>query len=152
MKGITLMSDGALIQESFLEDVGGIATGMYFVGPAKPEGPAVENFAARYEKKYNEDPVVSYYLSGHDAALLLFYGIEQAAIRSGDGSLHIPRQALRDALYSITSLDGVTGTLSCNAFGDCALPAFNVLRLDTPSLGLKGLETNIVYSHKKKRN
>merc|ERR1711879_1034433 len=102
-----------------------------------PKGLLLKTSLPGMKKKYNEDPVVSYYLSGHDAALLLFYGIEQAAIRSGDGSLHIPRQALRDALYSITSLDGVTGTLSCNAFGDCALPAFNVLRLDTPSLGLK---------------
>lgn len=150
MEGIILMSDGALIQESFLEDVGGLATGMYFIGPTKPEGPDVDEMAARYVKRYKEDPVVSYYLSGHDAAVLLFYAIEKTAVRSEDGSLHIPRQALRDTLYSITSLEGVTGTLSCNTFGDCALPAFNVLRLDTPSLGLKGLEENVVYTNKKK--
>ena len=150
MEDIILMSDGALIQESFLEDVGDLATGMYFVGPAKPDGSDVEELAARYVKRYKEDPAVSYYLSGHDAAVLLFYAIEKTAVRSDDGSLHIKRQALRDTLYSITDLDGVTGTLNCDTFGDCALPAFNVLRLDTPSLGLKGLEANVVYSNKKK--
>jgi branched-chain amino acid transport system substrate-binding protein len=149
MEGIILMSDGALIQESFLADVGELAIGMYFVGPSKPEGPDVEKMSARYVKKYKEDPVVSYYLSGHDAAVLLFYAIEKTAVHSEDGSLHIPRQALRDTLYSITALDGVTGTLSCNAFGDCALPAFNVLRLDNPDQGLNGLEQNVVYTNKK---
>lgn len=150
MEDIILMGDGALIQESFLKDVGDLATGMYFVGPRKKNSPDVEKMAARYVEKYKEDPVVSYYLSGHDAAVLLLNAIEKATVRRDDGSLHIPRQALRDTLYSTTSLDGVTGTLSCNAFGDCILPVFNVLRLDTPSLGLKGLETNVVYWSQKK--
>ena len=150
MDDITLMSDGALIQESFLEDVGDIAAGMYFVGPAKPDGPDVEKLDARYVKKYKEGPAVSYYLSGHDAAVLLFYAIEKNALRNDDGTLHIKRQALRDTFYSITHLDGVTGTLNCDTYGDCAVPAFNVLRLDTPSLGVKGLEANVVYSNQKK--
>ena len=149
MEGIVLMGDGALIQESFLADVGDLATGMYFVGPTKPDGPDVDKMAARYVQRYKEDPVVSYYLSGHDAAVLLFHALEETVVQSDDGTIHIPRQALRDTLYSTTSLVGVTGTLSCNAFGDCAVPAFNVLRLDTPSLGLKGLEANIVYANKK---
>lgn len=152
MGDITLMSDGALIQKSFLEDVGELATGMYFVGPAKPEGPEVDELAGRYVEKYKENPVVSYYLSGYDAAQLLLHGIEQAAINSDDGSLYIPRQALRDTLYSVNGLKGATGTLTCNPFGDCVLPAFSVLRLDNPSLGLKGLESNIVYSNRAKRN
>ena len=66
--------------------------------------------------------------------------------QADDGSLHIGRQALRDRLYSLTGFAGVTGSLSCNQFGDCAEPAFNVLRLDDPNSGLKGLERNIVYS------
>ena len=143
---ILLMSDGALIQESFLSDVGDLAQGMYFIGPAKPAGSAVDDVAERYLAKYQEAPTVSYYLSGYDAAGLLLCAIEDIAVQEDDGSLHIGRQALRDRLYSLTGFAGVTGSLSCNQFGDCAETAFNVLRLDDPNSGLKGLERNIVYS------
>lgn len=143
---VVLMSDGALIQETFLSDVGDLAEGMYFIGPAKPTGALVDNVVKRYIAKYQEEPTVSYYLSGYDAAGLMLCAIEEVAVRSDDGSLHIGRQALRDRLYSVEGFEGVTGSLSCNQFGDCAQPSFNVLRLDNPEMGLAGLESNIVYS------
>ncbi len=144
---IIFMSDGALIEETFLKAVGEAAQGMYFVGPAAPKGPAVEKLAVVYEAKYKKRPGVSYYLSGYDAADLLFHAFEQVVIEEKDGTLHIGRQRLRDALYSIKAFKGVTGNLSCNQFGDCSGSAFNVLRLDNPSLGLPGLEANVIFSY-----
>ncbi|MCI5141631.1 MAG: ABC transporter substrate-binding protein [Candidatus Electrothrix sp. ATG1] len=98
-------------------------------------------------EKYNEPPQVSYFLSGYDAANLLFHAIEQTAIIHTDGTLHIGRQALRDTLYSVKSFSGVNGELSCNRFGDCHPPCFNILRLDNPALGLNGLESNILFTY-----
>lgn len=144
LKNTILMSDGALIQETFLKDVGVLATGMYFIGPAKPVGAAVDELAARYLEKYKEVPAVSYYLSGYDAADVLLHGIEKTAIQGQDGELFFGRQALRDTLYGLSSYRGVTGTLSCNRFGDCAESSFSVLRMDDPVLGLAGLEANIL--------
>lgn len=37
-----------------------------------------------------------------------------------DGTLYIPRQALRDALYGMRGFPGMTGTLDCSPQGDCA--------------------------------
>ncbi len=140
-----LISDGALIEKSFLDAVGDTAKGMCFVGPTRPSGPAVDQLTADYIAKYNEEPTASYFLSAYDAAELLFLAIEKAAIRESDGTLHIGRQKIRDTLYATKTFDGVTGTLSCDQFGDCAQPSFQVLQLKNPTLGLKGLEENIVF-------
>lgn len=142
-----LMSSGSLIEKSFIETVGDDGKGMYFVGPVRPAGPEVERMDAVYEKRYGEKPSVSYYLSAYDAATLLFYAIEQAAIRDSDGTLHIGRQQLRDTLYGVKAFMGLTGTLRCDQFGDCGQPAFNVMQLREPSQGVAGLESSIVFSY-----
>ncbi len=145
-KNILLISDGALIEKSFLQAVGDTAKGMCFVGPKRPQGEAVDALAAAYEKKYGQKPTVSYYLSAFDAATLLFDAIEKAAVKDSDNTLHIGRQALREQLHAISGHQGVSGTLGCDRFGDCKVPEFNVLRLDDPALGLEGLEANVVHS------
>lgn len=146
LKNTLLVSDGALIQQSFLDGVGAVAKGIYFVGPARPVGPAAEALEVAYEDRYREEPAVSYYITGYDAADILLRTIEQVAVPDTTGMLHIGRQDLRDALYGVSSFARVSGTLNCNRFGDCGQPAFNILRLDDPNLGIKGLGANIVYS------
>jgi branched-chain amino acid transport system substrate-binding protein len=146
-----LISDGALIQKSFLQEAGELAKEMCFVGPSTPEGPVVDQLAAAYEKKYKEKPTVSYYLSGYDAADLLFHAIEKVAIRGKDGTLYVGRKALREQLYNISYFNGVTGTLNCNQFGDCTRASFDVLHLEDPSLGLEGLQSNVVFSYPSKK-
>ncbi len=146
-----LISGGALIERSFLKEAGELAKGMYFVGPSTPEGPAVDQLDAAYKKKYKEKPTVSYYLRGYDAADILFHAIEQVAIRDKDGTLYIGRKVLREQLHNMLNFKGVTGTLSCNQFGDCTRPAFDVLRLENPSLGLEGLLGNVVFSYTSKK-
>lgn len=142
---IVLISGGALIEKTFLEAVGEAAQGMCFVGPAQPGGPAVEELTAAYTAKYREEPTVSYFLSGYDAADLLFHAMGQAAVAEQDGTLHIGRKALRDILYATSTFKGVTGILGCDPFGDCASSSFVILRLDDPTLGLNGLEANVVF-------
>ena len=88
---------------------------------------------------------MSYFLSAYDAADLLFHAIEKAAVQDPDGTLHIGRAKIRDILYATKTFKGVTGTLSCDQFGDCAKSSFQILRLDDPNLGLKGLEANVVF-------
>lgn len=143
-----LMSDGALIEGSFISAMGDEARGMYFVGPVRPAGPEVEEMEAAYEKKYQEKATVSYYLSGYDGASLLFHALEQAAIQERDGTLRIGRQRLRDTLYGIQGFKGVTGNLRCDQFGDCAQPAFNILQLDDPAQGVAGLEANVKFTYR----
>jgi len=51
---------------------------------------------------------------------MFFAAIEQVAVVDADGTVHIGRQALRDALYGTTGFAGLTGTLACDENGDCA--------------------------------
>lgn len=142
---IVLMSDGALIQQSFLDVVGDTAKGMLFVGPSKPKGEAVDALYIAYENLFKEQPKVTYFITGYDAASILLDAIEKVAVLDSSGVLHIGRNALRETMYKTRSYPGVSGILTCNQFGDCAQPSFNVLRLDQPVKGLEGLEENIIY-------
>lgn len=145
---IALMSDGSLIDQSFIQAVGQAAQGMYFVGPAPPAAsPEMDKLVAAYKAKYQTSPATIYYMSAYDATEILFAAIEKVAFKTKDGGLRIGRQALRDALYSTAGHAGVTGRLSCNEFGDCAPPRFNVLRLDDPTAGVEGLKNNIIYAY-----
>ncbi|MBF0259139.1 MAG: branched-chain amino acid ABC transporter substrate-binding protein, partial [Desulfamplus sp.] len=149
MENIILMSDGALIEDSFIRNVKDAAKGMYFVGPSPPRGIESRDLAVAYEAKYDESPSTSYYITAFDAANLLFKAIEKVSVMdSSHGKLRIGRQALRDALYNTKGVEGVSGRLSCDKFGDCAFPAFNVLRLDNPDGGVKALEANVVFFYK----
>ncbi len=144
---IVLMSDGALIESSFIDSVKDEGIGLYFVGPSCPGGPDVDALARDYMAKFNIPPSASYYLNAFDAAGLLMEAIEQVAIKEPDGSLHIGRQALRNALYATRGYKGVSGFLTCDEFGDCAIPAFNILRLDDPSAGVSGLQSNVMFAY-----
>lgn len=144
---IILMSDGALINNAFLEDVGETALGMYFVGPASPKGPLVDTLVKKYIQKFNSQPPTFYFTSAYDAANLLFRAIESVAQKDHEGTLHIGRNDLRDALYDMKKIPGVTGELSCDEFGDCAFPLFNVLQYENPTEKLDGLKSNIKYTY-----
>jgi branched-chain amino acid transport system substrate-binding protein len=49
---------------------------------------------------------------------MVLQALEQVAIDQ-DGTLYIPRTALRDAVGATANFPGITGTLTCNADGDC---------------------------------
>lgn len=146
LKNIPMITGGALIEKSFFEDVGNVAIGVYFVGQAYPHGLQAQQLLQQYIKKYKKDPGVDYYLSAYDAANLLIRAITEATIVNSDGTLLIGRKAIRDSLYSTQNFEGVTGNLSCDKFGDCATPSFNIFLLKNPQQGITGLRQNIVYS------
>lgn len=147
LEQVTLMSDGALIESSFLAAVGDLARGMYFVGPSPAKTDRSDQLAGLYLDTFKVAPATSYYQSGYDAVDLLFTAIERTAIRQEDGGLIVGREALRRFLYANKNFDGVTGSLTCDQFGDCANPLFNVLRLDEPEAGVAGLQNNVQFSH-----
>ena len=148
LAGVTLMSDGSLIENTFITAVGQASKGMYFVGPTPPQpGPVLDALRGRYREKYRTEPATDYYTSAYDAAGILFAALERAAAQGQNGQLVIGRQALRDALAATAQYPGVGGQLRCDSFGDCATPRFNVLRMDDPAKGVAGLTANVVYTY-----
>lgn len=148
LKDIILMSDGALIENSFIRDVGDKGIGMYFVGPSRPQGPDIDSLGDQYLKKFGVMPANTYYLTAYDAAMLLFSAIENVAVQAPDNTLHIGRKALRETLYTTKNFQGITGRLTCDEYGDCSRPAFDILRLDTPSAGVSALQNNVIFTYR----
>jgi branched-chain amino acid transport system substrate-binding protein len=88
------------------------------------------DYQAKFIPKYNElfgsDPISIFHAHAYDAMSMVLAAIEKVAVQDEDGTLHIPRQALRDAMYATKDFKGLTGTLTCTATGDCADPKIAV--------------------------
>ena len=145
---IALMgADGTLIAH-FIESVGVAGEGLYMVGPASPTGPTYDTFVTNFEQKFGRPPGNSpYHAHAYDLTTIILDAIEKVAVQDEDGTLHIGRQALRDALYATSGYQGLTGSLTCSEFGDCGAANFKVVRLDDPAAGIEGLINNVVYTY-----
>ena len=71
---------------------------MYFSGPDLNLGDRYEDeFLPAYsEVSGEEDPIAPYHAHGYDAANIIFDAIEAVGIEGDDGTLYIPKDALRD--------------------------------------------------------
>jgi branched-chain amino acid transport system substrate-binding protein len=106
---------------SFLEAAGDSAEDMYLSGPDLSfSGDLYQEFLAKYQADYGTEPTAPFHAHSFDAANIIFDAVEAVAVVEDDGTIHIPRQALRDALFATRNVQGITGTLTCNEFGDCA--------------------------------
>ncbi|MGB9628990.1 MAG: branched-chain amino acid ABC transporter substrate-binding protein [Thermodesulfobacteriota bacterium] len=139
-KAILMGADG-LFSPDFYKAAGEAAIGMYHSSPdfsAFAEG--YKAFLEKHQKKYGEKPLSVFHAHAYDAAMIIFSAIEKVAKKGPDGTLYIGRKALRDALYATKNHKGLTGTLSCDPYGDCADPriavyitrAENVKKLEMP--------------------
>jgi branched-chain amino acid transport system substrate-binding protein len=147
LRHLTLVTAEGLYLDSFLEAVGKAGVGLHMVIPTPPEGAAHDAFVTKFRAKYGEEPATVYYAHNYDAANLLLDAIEGTAVQEKNGALHVGRQALRDALYATSGYQGLTGSLTCDKYGDCGLARFRVVRLDDPAVGLAGLAANVVFSY-----
>jgi branched-chain amino acid transport system substrate-binding protein len=148
LRDVTLMTAEGLYFESFVQAVGEAGVGLYFNAPVTPEGPAYDAFVARYKATYPESAIATPYVAHtYDATNLLLDTIGAVAVQDRDGTLHIGRQALRDALYATAGYQGLTGNLTCDPYGDCGAIRIQVTRLDDPAAGMAGLEANVVYTY-----
>lgn len=103
------------------------ADGMYFMSPPLPDVATVGarntsyfQLLERYDQHtYTERPVTPYFASTYDATMILFSAIEEVSVPRPDGTLVIDRDDLREAISATDDFPGVTGTLSCDPFGDC---------------------------------
>lgn len=86
-------------------------------------------FIAKHEAKYGGATLSTFHAHAYDAANILFAALEQVAVVEADGTVYVPRQALRDAIYATKDFSGVTGNLSCSASGDCGAPVIAVYEI-----------------------
>ena len=112
------------------EAIGEAGEGMYFSGPdISYSGELYDKFKQMYKEKYGTDTLSVFHAHAFDATNMIFACVEKVAIQDEDGTIHIGRQAMRDCLYSTQGFQGITGTLNCNEYGDCADPKIAVSEL-----------------------
>ncbi len=124
-----LISSDGLLSSDFIQKAGNGTEGMYLSGPADVKESA--DFTQKYKSRYGEDPIASYHLQAYDAAMMLFAAIEKVAVptSSGDNSISIPRQALREALFATHGMQGLSGPINCSPTGDCAQPNIEIFQV-----------------------
>jgi branched-chain amino acid transport system substrate-binding protein len=126
LEKVYLMSADGSFSPDFYKAAGDTAIGMYHSSPDfSAFGPGYQDFLAKHKQKYGEAPIAPFHAHAYDAAMMVFAAIEKAAVKDGD-TIYIGRKALRDALYATKDMKGMTGTVSCNEYGDCADPRIAV--------------------------
>jgi branched-chain amino acid transport system substrate-binding protein len=125
-----LMGADGLFSPDFIEAAGDAAVGLYLSGPdltAFERG--YQDFVAKYERKYGEKPISVFHAHAYDATMMLAEALKKVAVQAPDGTLYIPRKALRRALYETKNFQGLTGTLTCDPYGDCADPKIAIFEI-----------------------
>jgi branched-chain amino acid transport system substrate-binding protein len=94
---------------------------MYVSGPDLSfENELYNDFLELYESNYGTEPTAPFHAHAFDATMMILDAVEASAQEGSDGTLLIGRQAMRDALYATEGFDGITGSLTCDEYGDCA--------------------------------
>jgi branched-chain amino acid transport system substrate-binding protein len=126
LENTTLMGADGLLADPFPENAGPNVVGMYLSGPYV-SGSSYDAFLAKWDDKFGGVPPSGFHAFAYDATNILFDAIEKVAVKDNDGTLHIGRQALRDALTA-TDTTGLSGKVNCgdktfgdlSSHGDCA--------------------------------
>lgn len=119
---------------------------MYFSGPATPTGSAYEEFVQKYEDEFGEAPIQAFHAHAYDAANVLFDAMEAVAVEDEDGTLHIDRQVLLDEVGAVSGFEGLTGTLTCDEFGDCADPVIDIVQNTAAEAAITDVRANVLYT------
>ena len=132
---IRIGSDG-MFTPDFVTAAGAGGEGMFLSSPnfsAFQAGYA--DFLTKHEEKFGEAPVSAFHAHAYDATNMLFAALEKVAVKNSDGSLFIPKKALRDAIFATKDHAGLTGSLSCSPTGDCGAPLIAVYELTAREVG-----------------
>jgi branched-chain amino acid transport system substrate-binding protein len=124
-----LLGTDAVLSAAFVEAAGDGAVGYRMTGidnDPKLMGSKYPQLFAEYKKKYGEDPIGGFHANGYDCALAIMGAVEKVAKTDADGTTYIGRKALRDALLATKDLDGMTGKLTCDQYGNCGTANFAV--------------------------
>ncbi len=146
----TLMGADGLLSPDFAKAAGDPAKGMYLTSPdLTPEalGPKyAKDFLPKYEKLVGSKPTAAFHPHAYDATNMIFAALKKVAKVQG-GSIYIGRKALRDALFATKNFKGLTGTLTCNTWGDCGDPHIAVYQVVSASAATwnPGVDPKKVY-------
>lgn len=154
LKGVALMGSDGCLATTFFDQAGAAAKGFYMSGPIPSPGgttsPLLEQYNAAYKDQFGA-PTASFNTNAFDAFNIVADAIKAVAIQNSDGSLDIPRVALKDQVFKTANYAGLTGTLTCISTGDCQAPlAVNIGVYQSPNVPVEGgnLNAKPIFSEK----
>jgi len=127
---ILLTADGALVPQ-VIEMTGNAITKLHLTAnDLSPEalGAGYPDFVKKYEENFGEKPIAGFHHFGYDAAQVALMAIKKVMVLEEDGTAYIGRKALRDAILATSGYDGLTGTKTCNDYGDCGTFNYTVYK------------------------
>jgi len=130
LENVYLSSADGTFSPDFVKAAGEACLGMYHSSPDFGAfGAGYQDFLKKYETKYGRKVMAPFHAHAYDATNMIFAAIEKVAVQDADGTLHIPRGALRAALFATKDFKGLTGNLTCSPTGDCADPKIAVYQM-----------------------
>jgi len=139
LEKVVLMGADGMFSPDFYKAAGDAAVGMHHSSPDfSAFAGGYQKFLDEHQKKYGEKPIAPFHAHAYDATMMVLNAINKVAVVGKDGNLYISRKALRDALYATKGMKGLTGTISCDQYGDCADPKIAVYK--TEAGNVKNLE------------
>ncbi|OGO26497.1 MAG: hypothetical protein A2W33_10505 [Chloroflexi bacterium RBG_16_52_11] len=141
LESTVLMGADGLYSPDVIEGAAEDVEGFLVSSPAA--GADVEaEYAAKHEAKFGGPPPSTFHLHAYDSFMIIKNAIEAVAVQDADGTLHIGRQALRDAVHNTTNHQGLTGVLTCNETvepvkypGDCAAAGIGIWKYHVGEFG-----------------
>lgn len=133
LESVYLMGADGMFSPDVTEGAGEAVEGLFVSSPDTASfGPDYQTvFLPKYKELFGTDPISIFHAHAYDAMNIVIAGIEKVAVKDEDGTLHIPRQALRDTVYGTSNFAGLTGNLTCTSTGDCADPKIAVYEYHT---------------------
>jgi branched-chain amino acid transport system substrate-binding protein len=134
----TMSADGTFTFD-FVKAAGAAAEGHYISSPDFTAfGSEYQGFLEKYMTMFGTNPLSIFHAHAYDATNILFNALEKVAVQGADGTLYVPKGALRDALYATKDFKGITGTLSCTPTGDCGAPVIGVYQITDKEMVKEG--------------
>jgi branched-chain amino acid transport system substrate-binding protein len=130
LKGVTFFGDDGTFGQDFLDRTAANGEGAYSTSLVPLDSPAKLKFDAAYLAAYAQPAgkLSPYSWTAYDAMAVLIKNIESVAALGGDGNMYVPRAALVAAVRATKDYQGLSGTITCDATGECSAsgPVFQV--------------------------
>jgi branched-chain amino acid transport system substrate-binding protein len=110
------------------------ALGAYFSGPDLNFGDKYQNefLPAYYQRTGTQVTLAAYHAHAYDAYNILMDAITSALVGEDDnGVAYFDRDAIRAYVAGLTDYEGLTGTLTCDEFGDCGSEFVSIAEVGT---------------------
>ena len=125
-----MMGADGIFSPDFLKAGGKNVVGMFWSSPNfSAFGSGYAALVDKYLKKYNvKGTLAPFHAHSYDAMNMVLAALQKPGVvaKDADGTLHVQKQALRDAIAATKDLKGITGNLTCDPYGDCADPKIAV--------------------------